>query len=76
MRLESWHELFEQNTNLVATADGITALGGAKREDVLRKQPEAYRRLRSTWSEIRQAVEALIPGTGEPYQGVIQLPNK
>ena len=76
VRLESWHELFEQNTNLVATAGGITPLRGDKREDVLRQQPETYRRFRDTWSEVRQAVEALIPKTGEPYEGKIRIPGK
>ena len=75
VRIESWHESFEQNTNLVATAAGITTLRGAKREDVLRKQPEAYRRFRDTWSEIRQAVEALIPKTGEAYEEEIPIPH-
>jgi hypothetical protein len=77
LRIESWHELVEeQNTNLVATAAGISTLGGAKREDVVRKQPEAYRRLRDTWSEIRRAVGALTPKTGEPYAGEIPIPGK
>jgi hypothetical protein len=76
LRMESWHESFEQNTNLVATAAGITTLRGAKREDVLRKQPEAYRRFRDTWSEIRQAVAALIPKTGDVYAGEIPIPGR
>lgn len=76
VRLESWHELFEQNTNLVATASGVTGLNGAKREEVLRSQPESYRRFRDTWSEIRRAVEGLIPKTGEPYEGSIPIPKK
>ena len=76
VRIQSWHESFEQNTNLVATAGGITTLRGAKREDVLRKQPEAYRRLRNTWAEIRQAVEALIPKSGQPFEGEIPIPGK
>ena len=76
LRLDSWHEFFERNTNLVATAGGITTLQGARREDMLREQPEPYRRLRNTWSEIRQAVEALIPKTGEPYEGTIPIPAK
>ncbi len=76
LRLESWHESFEQNTNLVATAGGITTLRGAKREDVLRQQPEAYRRLRNTWADIRQAVEALTPRGGKSYEGEIQIPGR
>ena len=76
VRLESWHELFEQNTNLVATAGGVGALNGQKREEVLREQPESYRRFRETWSEIRHTVDALIPKTGKPYVGDIPLPMK
>jgi hypothetical protein len=76
LRLTSWHELYEQNTNLVVTAAGIGSLHGAKREDLMRDQPEWYLRFRSTWSEIRQAVEALIPKTGEPYEGKIPIPTK
>ena len=67
-------EGFDQNTNLVVTAQGIGALDGKKREEVLEQQPEDYRRFRSTWSEIREAVAALLPQTGEPYEGKIQIP--
>lgn len=76
LKLRSWHESFEQSTNLVATAGGITSLRGRKREDVLRQQPEEYRRFRETWSEIREAVATLIPNSGEPYDGDIPLPKR
>jgi len=74
LTMRSWHEGFEQRTNLVATANGIESLGEKKREDVLREQPEDYRRFRETWSEIRQAVAAIVPENGEPYQGQITIP--
>jgi len=76
LKMQSWHELFEQKTNLVATAAGITPLRGQKREDVLQAQPEEYRRFRNTWSEIRQVVAALIPQTGTPYADEIPLPER
>ena len=75
LTMRSWHEGIEQSTNLVATASGIESLNGQKREDVLRAQPEDYRRFRETWSEIRQAVAAIIPEKGELYQGQITIPT-
>lgn len=75
LQLESWHELFERGTNLVATAHGIAGLSGRNREQVLQAQPEDYRQFRNLWSEIRQAVAALIPQTGEPYAGKIPIPK-
>ena len=76
LKMESWHEFFERNTNLVATASGIEPLAGRVRERVLQGQPAEYRNYRSTWSEIRQAVTGLIPATGEAYKGEIPISNK
>jgi hypothetical protein len=76
LMLESWHELYEQNSNTVATAAGLEPLQGRNREAVLREQPEEYRQFRNTWSEIRRSVEALIPRHGEPYGGKIPIPDK
>jgi hypothetical protein len=76
LRLLSWHELFEQRTNLVATAHGIEGLGGRNRDTVLQDQPEDYRQFRKIWSEIRQAVVALVPMTGEPYEGPLPIPTR
>jgi hypothetical protein len=73
--MRSWHEGFEQRTNLVVTALGVEPLGDRKREDVLRDQPEDYRRFRGTWAEIRQAVTALVPATGNPFEGKVTIPT-
>jgi hypothetical protein len=75
LKMQSWHELFEQNTNLVATDNGIQSLAGRNREEVLRRQPASYKDYRNTWSEIRQAVTALIPPDGEPYPGELHIPK-
>jgi hypothetical protein len=75
LKLESWHELFEQNTNLVATAQGITSLNGRERDAVLAGQPEEYRHFRKTWSEVRDAVASLIPPKGEPCDGPVLAPK-
>ncbi|MBI5387843.1 MAG: hypothetical protein HZA90_24540 [Verrucomicrobia bacterium] len=76
LRMRSWHELSGQRTNLVVTAHGVELLGKRDREQVMREQPASYRQFQSTWSEIRQAVAALIPEAGEPYEGKIQLPSR
>lgn len=73
LRFESCHELFEQNTRLVATSHGIESLAGRVREEVLAAQPEEHRRFRRIWSEIRTAVASWTPTTGEPYDGPIPL---
>ena len=76
LRLRSWHERFEQNTNLVALASGITSLQGRNRETLLREEPAEYRKFREVWSELRQAVAGLVPQTGVPYTGPIQIERR
>lgn len=71
LAMESWHELYEQHSNTVATAQGLTSLNGRNRGEVLRGQPEDYRQFRNTWSEIRGAVAELIPAKGEPYNDTL-----
>jgi len=67
LTMESWHELYEQNSNTVATAQGLTPLNGRNREEVQREQPQDYRQFRHTWSEVRDTVSELIPQKSEPY---------
>ena len=76
LRMRSWHELFEQGTNLVVTSQGVEPLAGRNRQEVLEQQPEDYRRMRQTWSEIRQGVAALVPKAGEPFEGTIPIPRR
>ena len=76
LKLQSWHELFEENTNLVATAQAIATLDGRKRDEVLAQQPEEYRRFRNIWAGIRQAVAAVIPKETRPFDGRIQILNR
>jgi hypothetical protein len=65
--MESWHELFEESLNLVATAQSVRSLEGRNRDEVLREQPQDYRQFRNTWLEIRDKVAELIPTRGDPY---------
>jgi len=66
LRMRSWHEGFESRSNLVVTAQGVGVLGDRDRAQIMREQPEAYRRFRAIWSEIRGGGEALLPDAGRP----------
>jgi hypothetical protein len=75
LALESWHELFEQHSNLVATAQAVTPLNGRNRDEVLREQPPNYRQFRNTWSEVRDRVAELIPAKGDPCNDRLPVMN-
>ncbi len=65
LNMNSWHELFEDNPNLVATSEGITTLEGHERDEILAAEPDAYRYYRKVWMDVRSALADLIPGDGE-----------
>ena len=73
LRMLSWHEPFEENTNLVATVNGIEPLSGRNRKEVLEHQPVEYQNFRRVWSDIRKKVAALIPQKGVPYSGAAKF---
>lgn len=64
---ESWHDLFENNPNLVATNHGIESLEGRSREEVLSSQPEEYQDFRKTWDKLKTVIYQSIPETGQPF---------
>ena len=71
LKLESWHEGFEQNPNLVATSHGVMALEGRTREAVLSAEPAEYLRFRRIWSDIRSTVRAWTPAEAQPFTGTV-----
>lgn len=75
LALESWHELFEQHSNLVVTAQAVSSLNGRNRDEVLREQPPNYRQFRNTWSEVRNHVAELIPAKGDPCHDNLPIMN-
>lgn len=66
LRMRSWHELFETDAKLVVTSHGVSALDGRDRQEVLRSEPESYRRYRRTWKDVRAKFAAIIPKEGRP----------
>jgi hypothetical protein len=46
--MESWHEIFESDSNIVVTSRGVEALNGRNRQAVLNSQPRSYRYYRKT----------------------------
>ncbi|MFI5378926.1 MAG: hypothetical protein ACHRHE_06500 [Tepidisphaerales bacterium] len=73
LHLSSWHELYEQNPQLVATSSGVESLGSRNRAAVLAAEPEEYQRFRRTWSDIRTTVRSWTPLEGEPFTGTIRF---
>jgi len=55
--LRSWHPLYEENPNSVATINGLETLDGRSREEVLAAQPEDYRNFRAIFDEILAAMK-------------------
>jgi hypothetical protein len=66
-RLESWHEEFERQPNLVALSSGVTSLGGRTREEALKSDTKEYRQFRRVWADARSAIAALLPKQGDAY---------
>lgn len=73
LRMASWHELYEVNPKVVATAGGLTGIGNRTREEILSEQPEDYRRYRSAWRTIRETFAVLLPPAGTPIE-TLHLP--
>lgn len=63
--LRSCHDLFEENSGLVALSYGIAPLEGRTREDALAKEPADFLAFRRTWSDAKQAIRAALPKDGE-----------
>ncbi len=76
-RVETWHELFETNPNLVVVNGGVTSLDGRKRADVIASDTREFREFRKLWSDLRGELTALTPkrGTllGDPLK--LELPR-
>jgi hypothetical protein len=69
VKLASWHEPAESNPNLVALDWGLVPVDARGREAMLAASKPEYRQFRSTWSDVRGRIAALIPATGEPCDG-------
>jgi hypothetical protein len=65
-KLESWHELIEQNPRLMATARGISSLDAGTSAEVMMNQPAEYQQFRKTWSTLRTAIAESLPADGQP----------
>jgi len=76
LKMQSWHERFEANANLVATAHGIVPLEGRRRYDVLAAEPAEYLHYRLVWDEVRVACQRLIPVESRPAAGTLVLESR
>lgn len=67
--MASWHEVYEDSGKLIADQNGISALEGRGRLEVLRKSPPDYLFFRLVWSETRGRMADLIPLVSSPSEG-------
>ncbi len=72
-RVESWHELYEDNPDVVVINGAITLLDGRKREDVIASDTKEFQTFRKLWSELRSAIEELTSKPGTPLAGNLNL---
>lgn len=72
-RVESWHERFETNPNLVVVNGGVTSLDGRSRADVIAADTKEFQEFRKLWSDLRAELKALIPKKGTPLEGSPKL---
>ncbi len=70
-QLSSWHELFERNSTLVATEQGIESLNGRNRDEVLAGCSAGYRKFREVWEQIRKLLRDIIPIDGEVLEDFV-----
>jgi hypothetical protein len=71
--MQSWHELYEEERKVVATAGGLSPLEGKSRFDVLRKEPAEYLFYRLAWDELRLGAASLIPPESNLVKGKLEL---
>jgi hypothetical protein len=69
VKMQSWHELFEASEKTVADHNGVSALEGHRRLDVLRKAPADYLFFRMVWSETRGKLADLVPSESSASVG-------
>jgi hypothetical protein len=72
-RIESWHELYEGNPNLVVVNGALTSLNGRKREDVIASDTKEFQAFRKLWTDLRTATGVLIPKEGKPLTEPLKL---
>jgi hypothetical protein len=69
VKMESWHELFEDDGKGVATDRGAGGLQGRRRLDVLSDESKEYLFFRFVWSETRSKLADLIPAESTKTNG-------
>jgi hypothetical protein len=73
IRVETWHELFEANPNLVVINGGVSSLEGRKREEVIASDTQEFQAFRKLWTDLRTSTTNLIPKEGNPFTDPLKL---
>ena len=67
--LTSWHELYADDKNVVATSHGLMLRGDRPLEELLDPPGSEYARFRRVWDEAKAVMGGLLPRESEPFQG-------
>ena len=73
LKMQSWHELYEERGMSVALERGLTPLGGRNIEEALKHESKDYQNYRATWKRIRGLVRGLIPKKSSPMKGTLSM---
>ncbi len=73
LHLISWHEQFELEPGLAATARGIAVLEKETQMERMLREPQAYIFFRWLWNELRLSARAITPSSGEPVAGELYI---
>jgi len=69
LKMQSWHELYEDGGKAIVGHHGARGLDGRRRLEALRDEPAEYLHYRFVWSETRGRLIDLIPNDGKPISG-------
>jgi hypothetical protein len=73
IRVETWHELWEANPDLVVIHGNVTTLEGRKRDDVIASDTKEFQAFRKLWTDLRTSTSSLIPKKGTPLSESLKL---
>lgn len=71
LKMQSWHEVFEESGGLIAADAGVTSLKDTDWISEMKRQPIDYLYFRLIWNEVRGRMLELIPFESKPINGKI-----
>jgi hypothetical protein len=73
LKMQSWHELYEESGKTIATDAGLSSLTDQSRPDALRGASADYLFYRIAWADLRLLAASLIPSESKPTNGRLEF---